>query len=295
VSFERWVRHVLKLGTTAGAGKVWRQPAADVTFVFSAYDRLQRHDVLRSASLAVNKDVLSMVTANDLDAMCHALQAGHKGALDLNPAVRSLLNDVQVRGASVRGSPYARRQLRTTALALVGEFNAPGLFVTINLFDNRDYRLHLAFHSGRPPGPDAGPSTTPGTWPNSTERLFNYTSQALRVAGDPVTVARWFNDVMSSVLEHLVGDGRTGKRGVFGTCCAHFGTVECQGRGSLHGHFELFIAEMSINQIEQQCNDALFVSSMSAFLDSIVSECLDVDALVSDIVNAGYTSTVCNK
>ena len=76
--------------------------------------------------------------------------------------------------------------------------------------------------------------------PGSQER-------AATVASHPVSIARFFNKLIETVLNTLIGYNHQPHRshpdgGVLGEIEAYYGTAEKSGRGALHLHMLLWLA-----------------------------------------------------
>ena len=72
-------------------------------------------------------------------------------------------------------------------------------------------------------------------------KIPDYLTQATQVAKNPFLAAKFFDMYMTNFVESLLGKGMEGSQGVYGKYKAHYGTVEAQGRGTLHCHLLLWI------------------------------------------------------
>jgi hypothetical protein len=98
------------------------------------------------------------------------------------------------------------------------------------------------------------------------------------VASHPVATARFFNVLISSILDSLI------KKGVLGPIKAYFGTVENQGRGSLHLHILLWLDhDITPTQMKQNIQNEDFRNSLINYLEDIVKE--DLSTFLSDASN----------
>lgn len=109
--------------------------------------------------------------------------------------------------------------------------------------------------------------------------------RARAVAKDPVATARFYHKVTSAVFELLVGSDRDGgQKGVFGRAIAHYCCNECQGRGSMHGHFMVWLSGQKDSQelIDELMADenAELRQRFCHYLDSIISS--DFDSIFDD-------------
>lgn len=60
------------------------------------------------------------------------------------------------------------------------------------------------------------------------------------IANNPVAGARFFHFMVENFIEHVLGVGKR-HRGYYGNTSAYYGTVEQQGRLTLHLHLLLWI------------------------------------------------------
>ena len=115
-------------------------------------------------------------------------------------------------------------------------FNAPNIWITINPSDTQDPIAQV--FCGTSIDLDKF-SKTAG--PTSNQRAEN-------VASDPFASVRFFHVVIKIIIEELFGIKKRGnhierKDGILGTVQCYIGTVEAQGRGSLHLHMLLWLKE----------------------------------------------------
>jgi hypothetical protein len=64
--------------------------------------------------------------------------------------------------------------------------------------------------------------------------------RAVFVARNPAAAAVFFDEIVTSFLQTIMKAGKP-SLGVFGICEAYYGMVEAQGKGTLHGHFMLWL------------------------------------------------------
>ena len=90
------------------------------------------------------------------------------------------------------------------------------------------------------------------------------------VASHPVATAKFFHILISNILNTLLVGG------VLGPIKAYFGTVESQGRGSLHLHLRAWLDhDMKPTDLKQKIQDPAFQQKLLAYLEDIVKEDLD--------------------
>jgi hypothetical protein len=216
--------------------------------MFQCFNVIQTRDRLMKSSVLFKKvfnraDVADINVPTTKD-FTEALQLMTKNStLNENDPrilkIKKLIQNLKVIGKHTTGSIYERDACRDEIIALVTLYGLPNLFITINPSDITNPTISF--------------------WYGDEEFKFNldtldpsYPSKSKRaemVAKDPVHAAQFFHVYMKAFMETFMGfsDGRllnetvftgSGSRGLQ----ACFGTVECQGRGSLHCHMLAWFA-----------------------------------------------------
>lgn len=92
------------------------------------------------------------------------------------------------------------------------------------------------------------------------------------VASHPVTAARHFDRVTALLFDTVIGSDQKGAgKGIFGSVFAHYGTIETQGRGSLHIHFLLWLDKQPTEEeLLQALKDSDLGPALSAYFDAIL-------------------------
>jgi len=73
--------------------------------------------------------------------------------------------------------------------------------------------------------------------------------RATNITGDPYAAVKFFHFMIRAILEHLFGITKTGdghiqcREGILGMVKSYIGTVEAQGRGTLHLHMLLWLKD----------------------------------------------------
>ncbi|CAF4300047.1 unnamed protein product, partial [Adineta steineri] len=87
------------------------------------------------------------------------------------------------------------------------------------------------------------------------------------IASHPVATARFFNVLISSILKCMV------EKGVLGPIKAYFGTVENQGRGSLHLHILMWLDhDLTPSQLKELVQNEEFRKGLLNYLEDIVKQ-----------------------
>ena len=104
------------------------------------------------------------------------------------------------------------------------------------------------------------------------------------VARNPAACAKFFHVMISSFISIVLRHGRPG-RGLLGKCIAYYGTVETQGRGTLHCHMLVWLEGHPSPQRmrDMMVNSAQFQADMFIWLESIIkSELLGTTMVVKE-------------
>jgi hypothetical protein len=98
------------------------------------------------------------------------------------------------------------------------------------------------------------------------------------IAAHPMSTARFFHVLISNILKCMVG------KGVFGPTKAYFGTVENQGRGSLHLHIIIWLdPKLPPSQFKESIKDESFRKGLLNYLEDIIKE--DLSKCTSHLAN----------
>ncbi|CAF5122410.1 unnamed protein product [Rotaria sp. Silwood1] len=90
------------------------------------------------------------------------------------------------------------------------------------------------------------------------------------ITSHPVATAKFFHLLVSNILNTMIIGG------VLGPIKAYFGTVESQGRGSLHLHLLMWLNhDMKPADLKEKIQDASFREKLKAYLEDIIKEDLD--------------------
>ena len=102
------------------------------------------------------------------------------------------------------------------------------------------------------------------------EQLMDTYRRAEIIASHPVATAKYFHLLISNILTTMI------RGGVLGPIKAYFGTVESQGRGSLHLHLLIWLDhDMKPADLKENIQDDHFREKLRAYLEDIIKEDLD--------------------
>lgn len=168
----------------------------------------------------------------------------------------ALMDQIDYVGGRVQGSLSGKKHMRHELWSLIACIGAPSWFVTLSPVDSKHpICIYWA-------GKDI----------EFTPDLADQNEKIRRVAANPVAGARFFHFMVQLFIKYILrwadGDGRAG---VFGPTSAYYGTVEQQGRMTLHLHILLWIAgAWSPQDIRDKImsKDSDFIQELVAYLES---------------------------
>ena len=199
------------------------------SFIFVVFNLLQRRDACFHAHLVATKpyfrssaNEIQSVNNNDIETALKNICQRNYDARG-NSAVNKLINHVKTIGGRVMGSAHSRTALRTQIHALIYNQGLPSIFLTLNLADiHSPVALYFA-------GVQLDLDNV------QAEQLMSTYKRAEIIAAHPAATAKFFHLLSSAILDTMIIGG------VLGPVKAYFGTVESQGRGSLHLHLLIWL------------------------------------------------------
>ncbi|CAF1498169.1 unnamed protein product [Adineta ricciae] len=254
------------------------------SFMFVLFNIMQRRQACWNATLMASRPYFQNV-ANDLETLTSkeietALMSISKQTFSSveNPRINMLMKQIKTVGGNVMGSAYSRAALRTQIHALIFNQGLPSIFMTINPADIHS-RVALYFA-----GVDLDlDKIIPEKIPSTYER-------AQIIASHPVATARFFNALISSILKCMI------QKGVLGPIKAYFGTVENQGRGSLHLHILMWLDhDLTPSQLKESVQNEEFRCGLINYLEDIIKQDLsnfDLDTSEDDALEQQHQSSI---
>lgn len=107
------------------------------------------------------------------------------------------------------------------------------------------------------------------------------------IASNPYAAAKFFHFIICAILEELLGihvDKRrhiTRQKGIFGTVEAYIGTVEAQGRGTLHLHMIVWLhGGPTASEMKEKLQSSNFQALVAAYISSNI--CGHHDAVTAE-------------
>lgn len=253
----------------------------DFHFPFQIFGVCQKRDICRSTVLMIKKshfvkdmELISTISPSDL--LKASIEEGRNVKFS-NPAVRTLRKDLAAVRTRVRGSDEARTSVRSKIWGMNLACNPPSLWITINPSDTQDPIAQVLA------GYDINLDDFCAVLgPNSAQRATN-------IAGDPFASAQFFHFIIKTVIEVLFGirkttTGRLSRReGIFGYVKGYIGTVEAQGRGTLHLHMLIWLeGAPSSGDMQSLLGGEEFRDRVARFIKSVVKA--DIDDLPTDSI-----------
>ena len=223
---------------------------------------MQKRNICRSSVLQMKSSIyhrhetaIRSLKPNDL---VKASQEETRHAPFSNPAVQALRTQLTAVRAKVQGMDESRRTIRSKIWGMTVMFNPPTLWVTINPSDTQDPIAQVMA------GVDIDLNNFNATiGPDKTERCAT-------IAKDPYAASKFFHFMVNIILEELFGIHRSKRgrevgrtEGIVGEVRGYIGTVEAQGRGTLHLHIILWLLGAPTSQTMKS------LLTSSAFRDKV--------------------------
>jgi len=178
-----------------------------------------------------------------------------KPVTDEEKACYALISDLDHVGGHVPGSITSKKYLRNEIWSLISYIGAPSWFITFAPADNKHPICLYYADTKETYSPELRSS-------NECYRL---------IAKNPVAGARFFHVMVQMFIKHVLGvDGD--HPGLYGNTSAYYGTVEQQGRLTLHLHLLLWIAGcLTPQEIRDKIMDVNsdFQKKMVEYLESL--------------------------
>src|SRR6202789_881803 len=194
-----------------------------------------------------------------LEAITNRMMKGErvKPETDAEKACFRVLSDIDTVGGRVKGSLTSKKYMRNDVWSLISYAGAPSWFITLSPADiNHPICIYFA---------DKNITFKP-------EIYFKKADEAYRlVTSNPVAAARFFHIMVENFIKHVLGF-ETKKPGFYGKTEAYYGTVEQQGRLTLHLHMLLWIKNaLSPQDIRDKIMDPKsdFQKKLVEYLESV--------------------------
>ena len=250
------------------------------SFMFIVFNIMQRRESLLRTSLKTKKENFPRVAAQFAEVSAETIHVVTERVSrgDLKTAhsreelkVLELMRQVNAVSSHVPGSPASKVTMRNQIKSLIVDQGLPHFYITINPADV--FNPLVKFLAGSDIDIDK-------CLPSDHE----YYQQALLVAKNPAAAARFFNVYMKAFIFAVLGydeKNRNSDGGILGKVKAYYGTVEAQGRGTLHCHMMVWVeGGLHPDEIKRKIvedKDDNFQHRLVAFLDDTISTELPPD------------------
>lgn len=204
-------------------------------FLIIAFNHEQIADGTRSSFVLAKRSnfdritsTLSRINPAVVRSIANRLEAGERvrPETDEERMCFSVMDQIEHVGEKVSGSLAGKKNMRNELWSLIAFEGAPSWFLTLSpLDDKHPICLYWADHNIK-----------------FTPHIRNFNERARLIAKNPVAGARFFHFMVQLFVKCMLRwadpDGRSG---LFGRTSAFYGTVEQQGRMTLHLHMLIWI------------------------------------------------------
>ena len=213
----------------------------DHNFIFLLFNQLQRHaasSICSARVYAANGGIrrfIDTLNSNNFDQkLADAVRDPTSNSSRI--FLRKLLPNVKTCGSKVPFGPVERQESKYKSYAMKQHFGNPPFFLTLTPNEiNSPLCIRLCKRDG-----DALSTLNDIT-------LIQAETRAYMTSRNPVAAALFFDRIIQMTIKYLLGIDMSSnqkstvpfqnrRKGVLSTIVAHFGVVECQGRGTLHTH-----------------------------------------------------------
>jgi hypothetical protein len=246
-----------------------RRFATHHSFPFVVFAIWQKLQALISAKIQINRkdfekdsQILSTITKQKLE---DAIKSEKANRPIKDHAVLTLMKHIRAMNARVVGSDESRAKYRAQIYGTTITENPPNIWTTWNINDIDEPIVHILIEDRI--SMDALEQTKDS---DSQKRARN-------VAANPKIVTEVFHFIVNSFLIHLFGidsshrDYNIRRKGILGLVNAYFGTIEAQGRGSLHLHMIMWLSN---SPVYAQMHEFLQQENFRAKVEDFISKCI---------------------
>ena len=167
------------------------------------------------------------VNQNVLENIAKRMSAGEivKPSTEDESACFQLIHDLDHIDRRVSGSITSKRHMRSEIWSLIANLGAPLWYITLSPADNK-HPISLYFADNK--------EKLDVTLSRSEDERYRL------IASNPVAGARFFHFMIQMFIRHVLGVEKD-HQGLYGETAGYYGTVEQQGRLTLHLHMLLWI------------------------------------------------------
>ena len=209
----------------------------DLHFIFQVFGVIQKRQLCAAAVLQISKRTFLQHEQE----ICNLsqkdfVQAGAEERANKplsNEILNSLRHSLSAIRAKVVGTDESRIKIRSLIWGMCVKKGPPSIWLTINPADTQDPIARVLCDE---------------QINLDNFNALDHTPCSTSIANDPYAAASYFQLIINAVLQHLLGitpasHNQPVKRlsGIFGNIDGYIGTVEAQGRGTLHLHMVLWL------------------------------------------------------
>ena len=244
----------------------------DLHFMFQIFGVIQKHRMCASTTLQISKQSFlrfeSAIRNLDSAAFEKAAKQEHARETFTDPTMKSLRDTITAVCTKVDGTDEARVQIRALIWGMCIKKNPPSLWLTINPADTQNPIARMF----------AGEDIDLDHF-----CALDHHPIAGAVAGDPFASALFFHTIINAVIHCLLGvhgyernQTLHREKGIFGTVSAFIGTVEAQGRGTLHLHTLIWLdGAVTTSEMKELLQTERFRLRVKNFIAANISADID--------------------
>lgn len=246
----------------------------DTQYPFQVFGVMQKRQVCRSAVLQMKKSTfqrnMALIATLKPSDLIIASQEEMRNVRFSNPAVRALRLELQAVRTKVKGTDESQFIVRSKIWGMNLLFNPPCLWITINPADTQDPIAQIF----------AGMEIDMDNFCNTAGP--DHKDRAINIASDPHASATYFHFIIKCVLEILFGikklpNGKFDRTyGALGKVQGYIGTVEAQGRGTLHLHTLIWLKDApNAEEMKLALKSEEFRKKMTDYIKQVIRADLD--------------------
>ncbi|KAF8660543.1 hypothetical protein AX14_007424 [Amanita brunnescens Koide BX004] len=205
----------------------------DPTFPFVAFSHEQIKTSATNSFLLAKKPIFNDISQRVMQLNMNALKTLlHKMSNDEHVVASTedekncfqILSDLDHVTGTVKGSATSKKWMHNEIWSLIAHFGAPFWYITLSPADIK-HPICIYYAT---------------TNEKFMPEILPYDERLRLICNNPVAGARFFHFVISIFIEDVLGYGKD-YPGIFGHVNAYYGTVEQQGRLTLHLHMLLWL------------------------------------------------------
>lgn len=260
LSMEQQLMHLLNV-----EGNIFQK---DPEFAFIYYNLRQKKIVYQNIRFKVPQNQYQEIIADlmqidtnkltDLQENCKK-NSNYIPKTEDEKKIMRLFARISTVGNNIPGSAAYKINLRNQIRGMINFKGTPSLFITLNPSDVDHPLVRL----------NAGDDIDIEDIARGED--MSKFQRSLLAAHNPHACAQFFDTIVRSFIHVILRYGRKGK-GLFGECNGYFGTVETQGKGTLHIHFLIWLkGHLSPQSLrDKMMQSEIYQGKVFRWLESII-------------------------